>query len=239
MTEKNYKYEVPVFFTGALYFFEDGFMKKFSLVFLMSAAFIMSAVSEIVPPKFSLCFNYKKFDVLVYTYPQAKDLENEEIGGQEDVTSLYGQVFEDDRGNKCELRYSFFVDNKPEEELTEETALSVMMQSAYIWFMNAFDGIPKMEFWNEIKPEYIQEDFNGDYCWTITLPAYSERSFGKGYSIDVIHMLYKKGQGFVIRSFLYPENYNFGEDMEYGYHNLITFKFFDNLVDKTVNGVKY
>mgnify|MGYP003333689091 CR=1 FL=1 len=138
----------------------------------------------------------EEFDVI---YFQTEDMQPVESLENNDVAITQSFSIEKN-GYKGELRYSLFTD-------CGISADDLMVQYglwSYMCLCNASGyEVPSSEI-AQFSNSDVKEEFNGDLGCTAFIPQ-PQSEYGSGYNFMMVEFFYKKGQGLVMRSFLFND----------------------------------
>lgn len=172
--------------------------KKTALVIAVSLLVTAVCSAKFIGGRFKVTQSEEEFDVMYYVtedMKQIKNLENRDVA----IT----QSFKVERNKlKGELRYSLFTDvgdTEDEDNLKIEYATWVMVCLLNIAGYDLSPGSISRFNDSDVKAE-----FNGDFGCTAFIKN-PKSDYGKGYKYMMVDFFYKKGQGLVMRVFLFND----------------------------------
>ena len=172
-------------------------MKKYLLLLL--SLFICSSVvnAEIAGSRFKITESQEEFDVAYYV---TDDMTV--IGAKENDDVAITNSFTIKKNNLSgEVRYSLFTDtgDGDDEDINAQYAMWVFMCLNNIAGYEV-DG-SNISVFND---DDVKKEFNGDFgCTTFIMDPKSQ--YGEGYKYMDVEFFYRKGQGLVMRAFLFND----------------------------------
>ena len=202
-------------------------MKKLALFSCVFLAMSFCLHAEIAQSRFKITENSKDFDI---NYIVTRDMQQIESKENPDVSVF--KTFKIKKGNEeGELRYSLFTD-------IDETDFTNAKMQSYIWALVCTKNIAGYDFPSNKLTSYgdndVKGEFNGDYGFNayITNP---KSKYAEGYNYIYADFFYKKGQGLVLRAFLFKDFSFFGINPDGTvradsalFTNYDSFKFYDS-----------
>lgn len=171
-------------------------MRKIISVFTLAVLTCFSLSAKINSPGFKITESEEEFDVI---YFQTEDMQPVESLENNDVAITQSFSIEKN-GYKGELRYSLFTDcGISDDDLMVQYGLW-----SYMCLCNASGyEVPSSEI-AQFSNSDVKEEFNGDLGCTAFIPQ-PQSEYGSGYNFMMVEFFYKKGQGLVMRSFLFND----------------------------------
>lgn len=170
------------------------------LVMAALVAVVVAAVSfaKIMGARFKPTESEKEFDVLYLVTP---DMKAAKVKANKDVHVT--QAFKINKnGKKGELRYSLFTDcGDPNDE--EDFKVNYALQAITCAFNVVGFEFPA-EALTKFNDDDVKNEFNGDLGCTIFIQD-PKSEYAKGYKYMTVEFFCKKGQGLVMRSYLFND----------------------------------
>ena len=172
-------------------------MKKIISSFLFLITIASLSFAEIAKSRFKITENIQEFDI---KYIFTRDMQQIETQENPDISVF--TAFKIKKGNEeGELRYSLFTD-------INETDFTNAKMQAYIWSLMCAKNMAGYDFPSNKLTQYgdndVKGEFNGDYGFNayITNP---KSKYAEDYNYIYADFFYKKGQGLVVRAFLFKD----------------------------------